>query len=112
MKKYAFFAFKGEIMCFTHVMLNALSMSAKGYDVKIIMEGESTRLVREFIESGNPLFQKIRDAGLLDCICKACSAKMGVLAYNETTGIPLCDEMMGHPAMASYTGRGYRIITL
>ena len=62
-------------------------------------------------ESGNKLFEQLVSAGLVDCVCRACSAKMGVLAYNESSGIRLCDEMNGHPAMATYLEKGYAIIT-
>lgn len=112
MKKYAFFAFKGELMCFLHVLLNALDMKAKGLEVKIIMEGEAVKLIKELEESNNPLYAKAKDQGLFASICRACSQKMGVLEYNETSGIPINGEMNGHPPMAPYIIEGYEIITL
>jgi len=36
-KKIALFAFNGKAMCFVHVLLNALDMNEKGYDVKVII---------------------------------------------------------------------------
>ena len=33
MEKVALFAFNGELMCFIHVLLNAIDMKEKGYDV-------------------------------------------------------------------------------
>ena len=45
MKKVALFAFKGEPMCFGHVLLNALDMKARGFEVKLIIEGEATKQV-------------------------------------------------------------------
>lgn len=112
MDKYVFFAFKGEMMCFMHVMLNALDINSKGYETKIVMEGEAVRLIKELEESGNPMYTELKEKGIFDCICKACSAKMGVLDYNSECGIPLGDEMQGHPAMGSYIEKGYEIITL
>ena len=35
MRKFVLFAFNGELMCFIHVLLNALDMQEKGFDVKI-----------------------------------------------------------------------------
>lgn len=110
--KIAIFAFRGDPLCFIHVMLNALDMKRRGIDVKVILEGESVTLIQSMRESDNKLFEQMVSAGLLDCVCKACSAKMGVLAYNESSGIRLCDEMNGHPAMATYLEQGYAIITL
>ncbi len=47
MKKMAFFAFNGESMCFVHVLLNALDMKARGYDVRVVIEGAATKLIPE-----------------------------------------------------------------
>lgn len=112
MDKIAFFAFNGKLMCFVHVILNALDMESKGLEAKIIIEGEAVKLVKELEESANPLYKKAKEKGIFACICKACSAKMGVLEYNQTVDIPLGDDMNGHPSMEAYISRGYQIITL
>jgi len=112
MKKYVYFAFKGELMCFSHVLLNALDMNEKGVEAKIVIEGEAVTLIEELIESKNSLFKKAMKVGLIDCVCEACSAKMGVLEYNKKSGIRLSDEMMGHPSMTRYIEDGYDVITL
>ena len=36
MKKVALFAFNGELMCFVHVLLNALDMKEKGYEDMVL----------------------------------------------------------------------------
>ena len=112
MDRYVYFAFKGDTMCFMHVLLNAMDMSEKGIEARIVMEGEAVKLIRELDESGNPLYVKAKNMGLFDCICRACSAKMGVLEYNTDCGIPLSGEMSGHPPMEAYLRKGYQIITL
>ena len=58
MKKFVIFAFRGDPMCFIHVMLNALDMKSKGYNIKIVLEGEAVKLVKELTESNNPVFKK------------------------------------------------------
>ena len=112
MEKVVYFAFKGETMCFIHVLINVLDMNSKGMEAKIVFEGESVMLVKELEENRNPLYLKAKEGGMIDSICKACSFKMGVLEYNSKVGIPFSDEMNGHPSMASYVAQGYRIITL
>ena len=112
MKKIALYAFKGEKMCFMHVLLNAVDMSSKDIEVKIVIEGEAVKLVEQFIKSKNPLFSKANRMGVIDCVCKACSVKFGVLEYNEKSGIRLSGEMNGHPPMESYLKDGFEIITL
>lgn len=109
--KTAIFAFRGDPLCFIHVMLNALDLDAKGHEVKVILEGESVKLVKQMIESDNAMFSKLLDKNLIACVCKACSNKMGVLEYNAGSGIPFADEMKGHPAMATWLEKGYQIIT-
>lgn len=108
MKKVVFFAFKENPMCFVHVMLNALDMKEKGYDVRIVLEGEAVNLIQEL--GSNPLFKKT--IPLIDCVCRACSAKMKVLDYNQNSQIPVCGEMDGHPSMTKYIEQGYKIITI
>lgn len=110
--KYAIFAFMGEKMCFQHVLLNAIDMDAKGYDVKIIIEGQAVKLIQVMEEDGNKLFARVKDAGLIDSVCKACSQALGVLEYNAQSGIRLGDDMNGHPSIASYVAGGYKIITM
>lgn len=112
MDKTVIFAFNGNPMCFVHVLLNALDMDARGREAKIVIEGEAVKLVKEMEESGNPLYMKAKEKGLIDCICEGCSAKMGVLEFNKTVGIPLSGEMSGHPSMLSYMEKGYAVITL
>lgn len=114
MKKVALFAFGGEPMCFIHVLLNALDMSKRGYEVKIVIEGAATKLVPELGKEGNPMFQlyeKAKGLDLIDGVCKACSSKMGVLEGVKLQGLRLLDEMSGHPSMALYRENGFEIIT-
>lgn len=45
MKKVVLFAFNGKFMCFIHVLLNALDMNQKSYDVRIVIEGAATKFL-------------------------------------------------------------------
>jgi hypothetical protein len=114
MKKIALFAFNGEPMCFVHVLLNALDMKEKGYDVKIIIEGSATKLVEELADETKPfanLYKKVKNQGLIDCVCKACASKMDALNAAIDQQLPLCDELLGHPSIAKYFEQGFEIIT-
>jgi hypothetical protein len=113
MKKVAIFAFSGESMCFVHVLLNALEMKDKGYEVKLIIEGTATKLVKDLAAAPTPftpLYEKVKAAGLVDCVCQACSKKMGSSDEATAQGLTLCGEMMGHPSMARYIEAGYELI--
>jgi len=113
-KRVVLVAFNGEAMCFVHVLLNALDMQENGYEVKVVMEGSATALIKEMADEKNPfakLYSEVREKGLIDCVCKACAAKMGALEAAEAQGLPICNEMKGHPGLAKYMDRGYTVIT-
>lgn len=114
MKKFALFVFNGDPLCFIHVLLNSLDMYSKGHEVKIIIEGSAVKLVPELVQPEHPLnglWKKNLDAGLVEGVCKACSGKLGTLEAAKEQGLPILDEMTGHPGMASYRDNGYEIVT-
>ncbi|MBW1838167.1 MAG: DsrE family protein [Deltaproteobacteria bacterium] len=114
MKKAVLFAFNGELMCFVHVLLNAIDMNEKGYEVKIVIEGSATKLVAELAKEGSPmstLYKKVKSLDLIDGACKACSNKMGTLEAVRAEGLKLLDDMNGHPGMAYYMEQGFEVIT-
>jgi len=113
-KKVALVAFNGEAMCFVHVLLNALDMDQKGYDVKVVIEGAATQVVNDLNNQESPfheLYVQVREKGLLDCVCMACAAKLGALDGVEAQQLPINNEMVGHPSLAGYIEQGYQIIT-
>ncbi|UTF48947.1 cytoplasmic protein [Desulfomicrobium sp. ZS1] len=112
--KTALFVFNGDPMCFIHVLLNALDMHAGGHEVRIVMEGASVALTPALLKPEHPLsklFVKVREAGLLEGACKACSVKLGVASEIEAAGIALIGDMSGHPAMRTYMDAGWQVIT-
>lgn len=114
MKKYALFAFNGELMCFIHVLLNALDLAAKGHEAKIVIEGAACKLMPEMAKEQSPLhklYAKAKEQGLIAGACRACSAKMDVTAAVEAEGLTFLDDMSGHPGMSTFLNNGYEIIT-
>ena len=113
-KKVVLVAFNGESMCFIHVMLHAIDLHDRGYDIKVIIEGSATFLVRELATAEKPfaaLYQKMKDLGLVACVCQACAAKMDALESARQQELPICADMSGHPSLAPYLAEGYRVIT-
>jgi len=112
--KTVLFVFNGDPMCFIHVLLNALDMHAAGRETRIVMEGASVALVPVLVTPEHPLaglFSKVREAGLLDGACRACSVKLGVAAEVEAAGVALIGEMNGHPSLRSYLDSGWQVLT-
>jgi len=114
MKKIALFAFNGELMCFAHVLLNALDMKDKGYDVKIIFEGSATKLIGDLMKHETPfsnLYRNAKEMGIIEGTCKACTAKMGTLEQAKAEKIPLLGQMSGHPSILDFMEKGYQVLT-
>lgn len=112
MKKMLFYGMAGEKMCFSHVLLNALDLSAGGAEVKIIFEGASVKLVSVLEEEKNPLYLKAKEQGLIAGVCKVCSKVMNVFEKNSGYGLAMLDDMSGHAGMRSYIENGYSVVII
>jgi len=115
MNKTAFFAFKGDPICFVHVLLNAIDLNERGGLVKIILEGEATKLIVDLRKPEHPLhalYEKVKKLELIDGVCRACAVKMNALEDAEAEGLKIADDMAGHAGMAQYIQDGYAIVTL
>ncbi|NLC41051.1 MAG: hypothetical protein GX763_09075 [Clostridiaceae bacterium] len=112
MKKVLFYGMTGEKMCFQHIFLNAIDLHEAGYEVKIIFEGASVKLLPQFHKENNPLYLKSRELGLIAGVCLACSRVMGVYDENEATGLPLLGDMSGHAGMKPFMEDDYLVISM
>ncbi len=114
MKKTVLFAYRGDPMCFVHVLLNGLDLHEKGLGGGIIIEGDAVKLIPEMAKSGHflhQLYTKAREQEIIVGACRACSTKLGVKDEVEQLGIQLIGDMAGHPAMSDYISKEYTIIT-
>ena len=115
MNKTAIFAFRGNPICFVHVLLNAVDVHDRGGVVKIVIEGEATKLIADLRKPEHPLhtlYEKVKKLGLIDGVCRACAIKMNALEDAEAEGLKIADDMAGHAGMAPYIEKGYAIVTL
>lgn len=112
--KTAIFAFRGDPMCFIHVLLNGIDLHERGYEGLLIIEGEAVTLLPRIAETGHPLnglYNKAKELGIIYGACLACSKKLKVNKEIEALGIPLVGDMGAHPSMGSFIEKGYRVIT-
>jgi hypothetical protein len=89
-------------------------MNSGKHDVRIVVEGAATALLPELERQDHPLhalWEKVRAKGLVAGACEACSRKMKTLEAARSQGVPLLNDMDGHPGMAGYRNDGYEIIT-
>ncbi len=112
MNKYLFYAMRGQMMCFLHVLMNAVDLNAAGHEVRIVFEGESVTLPPQLAGQGNKLYLKALESGLIAGVCRACSAQLGVLEENEKLGLPLLSDMNGHAGMRPFAEEGFTIISM
>lgn len=113
--KTVLFAFRGDPMCFIHVLLNGLDLHERGREGKIVIEGEAVKLIADIAQDShvlNSLYKKAKDLGLIDAVCLSCATKLGALEAAKAEGLPLVGDMNGHPGMANYLAKGYEVITL
>lgn len=112
--KFALFVFRGDMLCFVHVLVNALDTVERGGEAKIIFEGEAVKLVGELARQEaafHGLYVQCKEKGLIAGACKACSAKLGATEAVEAEGLPFLADAKGHPSMAAWREEGYEIIT-
>ena len=114
MRKTALFVYNGDPMCFIHVLLNALDMHEKGGEVKIIIEGSSVNLLPSLASKDNPLnnlWEKVKNKGLIEGVCRACAGKPGQLKSVEEQELKIVGGASRHPGMEGYRQAGFEIIT-
>ncbi len=111
MKKIAVVSFQGEMSCFVHALLNVWNYHERGYEVALIVEGASTARIADIGKTPQgKLWEKIREAGLIRSVCKACAAQMGTLAEAEAQGLPIDAALSGHSDLEVFTAEGFEII--
>lgn len=109
-----FFAFRGDPLCFIHVLLNSLDMASKGMEGKIILEGEAVKLVSAMAEPDhflNKLYSQAKEQNLFIGACRACANKLDATESLEQENIAFIGDMAGHPAMSGYIEKGYSVLT-
>ncbi len=113
MSKVILAAFRGDPMCFVHVLLNLLDMQERGLEARLILEGEATKLLPELEKEDfflHHLWQKVKEKKLVEGVCRACATKMGTVEVAQNLGFTLLDEMKGHPSLGRYLKEGWQVI--
>ncbi len=115
MKKVAVFAFSGDPATFAHAMLNVMDMKDRGYDAKLVVEGDATKLLSLLRNETKPfadVYRQFRQRGLIDRVCRTCATRNGTVPVVIEQNLRFGDDMAGHPSMAAYMEQGYEIVTL
>ena len=111
MKKIAIVSFKGEMPCFVHALLNVWKYHERGYETALNVEGASTARLADIGASPKAeLWEKIKAAGLVKSVCKACAAQMGTMEVVEKQGLPIDAALSGHSELEVFTAQGYDLV--
>lgn len=113
-RKKILFAFRGDPLCFIHVLLNGLDLYERGLGGEIVVEGDAVTLIPEMAAPGHFLhsaYRRAREAEIIHGACRACSNKLGVAEKVEKEGVALVGDMANHPSMGAFIEQGYDIIT-
>ena len=115
--KVAIFLLAGpEIPCrMVHAFIWALDIVREDGEARIILEGEAPRWL---LELPNPehgrhkLYRKVKDAGLIDAVCKACAVQARAVEAAAEEGLRLISDASGHVSLMTYVEAGYQIVML
>ena len=105
MDKIVIYALNGDANCFLHVLLTVLDLSDKGYEVRLVIAGSATCLIKHPEQHGvlfASLFETVQERGLIDETRLTCT--VGAASDHDVV-------VSGHPGMADYLKDGYQIIT-
>lgn len=112
-RKLVLFAFNSEPVVFAHTLLNALDMKGRGWEVKVVIEGDATKQVSLLRNETKPfarLWKQAVQAGVIAGVCRACAQKNSVVPAVIEQGISLLDDMDGHPSVARYIEEGFTVM--
>jgi hypothetical protein len=117
-RKFLFLIFSPEVCRINHALLYALDLGRRGHQVRIILEGEATRCLRQRQGRLGELFQAALEAGLIAGVCataaRGCSsgdAERNVAELAVEAELPLLAELEGHAGIAAYVGGGFELVT-
>ena len=112
MKKLLFVIWSANKGTFTHIMMNALDFNKKGYEIGVVLESEGCKLIPMYEENVNEKFEKMKELGLIVSVCRACAQATGALESAEKQGLPIHDELFGHPSLEKWIKEGYELISV
>ena len=116
-EKIAIFLMAGpEAPCrLVHTFIWGLDVVGRGGDAKIVLEGASPSWLLKLPDPDHVqhrLYQKVKEQGLIDAVCKACAIQAQALEAAAEEGLRLVYDASGHVSLVPYAEAGYRIVTL
>ena len=98
-----------------HTFIWALDVVGRRGEAKIVLEGAAPGWLLALPDPDHVqhrLYQKVKEQGLIDAVCKACATQAQALEAAAEEGLRLVHDASGHVSLVPYTEAGYRIVTL
>ncbi len=100
-----------------HAFLYANELKEKGYDVVLIFDGAGTEWAEELSdpESDSKLlgaYKTFKETGTEEIICDYCAVAFGVKEDLTKREAPFGSGYQGHPSIAEWVEKGYRLVIL
>ncbi|MFW6082745.1 MAG: cytoplasmic protein [Chloroflexota bacterium] len=98
-----------------HTFLRAIDVVSGGGDARIVLDREAPRWLLKLPDPGHGrhrLYEKVRELGLIDAVCKACVVHVRALEAAAEEGLCLVYDASGHVSLLPYVEDGYRILAL
>jgi hypothetical protein len=115
--KIALFLMAGpEMPCrMIHTFIWALDIAGRGGEAKIILEGEAPRWLLQLPDpehGRHGLYRKVKEAGLIDAVCKACAIQAQALEAAAEEELRVVYDASGHVSLVPYFEAGYQVVTV
>lgn len=120
-RKLLFLVFTNDVCKLYHAFIYSLDLKENGHKVKMILEGGSTKRIKELCENDGPfkkLLNGVKSEEILVGACKAASHGCGdsasssiVSSWMTASDIPLLADLEGHAGIAYLVEQGYEVIT-
>lgn len=124
-RKLLFLLFSDDECRQNHALMYVLDLHAKGYDVKLIVEGPATRLLgglaatEEVASRPATLLRNALESGIVAGACARASAGCAtgdpardVADPARAARVPLLSELAGHAGIEPYVREGYEIVVM
>jgi predicted peroxiredoxin len=98
-----------------HTFIWALDVAGRGGEAKVVLEGAAPRWLLELPDPDHTqhrLYQRVKEQGLIDAVCRACAIQAGALEAASAEGLPLVNDASGHVSLVPYAEAGYQIVML
>ncbi len=115
MKKILFYVVENpdDTMKIFHLFLNIKDLRSNGYDVKVILEGDATKIPLKMSapsHSLNSLYNDIKPS--IVAVCRGCAIATNSLNAAEKEGLPIIGDLENHVSTVKYLNDGYSLIVV